>query len=102
MKLNLKIYISIVIVFISVGCNKDLLNTIPNDRITSDIFWTSEKDAIIASNALYTFLDGTEQLHRDVFSDVAHTNTQYRDYKAIELGSYDANNPAVESAWTND
>ena len=102
MKLNLKIYISIFIVFISAGCNKDLLNTIPNDRITSDIFWTSDKDAVIASNALYTFLDGTEQLHRDVFSDVAHTNTQYGDYKAIELGSYNADNPVIEAEWTND
>jgi hypothetical protein len=102
MKLNLKIYISIFIVFISAGCNKDLLNTIPNDRITSDIFWTSEKDAVIASNALYTFLDGTGQLHRDVFSDIAHTNTQYGDYKAIELGSYNADNPVIEAEWTND
>ncbi|MEO6001240.1 MAG: RagB/SusD family nutrient uptake outer membrane protein [Chitinophagaceae bacterium] len=102
MKLILKIYISIFIVLISLGCNKDILNTIPNDRITSDIFWTSEKDATIASNALYTFLDGTNQLRRDVFSDIAHTNTEYGDYKAIEVGAYNATSPVVETEWTND
>jgi len=95
-------YICIPAMLLMVGCSKNLLNTIPNDRITSDIFWSTEKDAVIASNALYTFLDGTEQLHRDVFSDIAHTNTQYGDYKAIELGSYNAQSPVVEAEWTND
>ena len=102
MKLILNKYIYLFTILLLVGCQKELLNTIPNDRITSDIFWTTEKDATIASNALYTFLDGTEQLHRDVFTDIAHTNTQYGDYKAIELGSYNANSPVVEEEWAND
>ncbi|WP_018616936.1 RagB/SusD family nutrient uptake outer membrane protein [Segetibacter koreensis] len=102
MKPLLKIYISIFIVLVSVGCKKELLNTIPNDRITSDIFWTQEKDAVTACNALYTFLDGTNQLQRDVFSDVAHTNNEYGDYKAIETGAYNAISPVVQAEWTND
>lgn len=102
MKPILKLYITIFIILISVGCKKDLLHTIPNDRITSDVFWNREKDAVIASNALYTFLDGTNQLHRDVFTDIAHTNTQYGDYKAMETGSYNALSPVVEEEWTND
>lgn len=102
MKLILNKYLYIYVIFFTFGCQKELLNTIPNDRITSDIFWTTEKDAIIAANALYTFLDGTEQLHRDVFTDIAHTNTQYGDYKAMELGSYNANSLVVEAEWTND
>lgn len=97
-----KKYITIFIVLMCFGCNKDLLNSIPNDRITSGIFWTSDKDATIASNSLYTFLDGTNQLHRDVFSDIAHTNTQYGDYKAIEVGSYNAISPVIEAEWSND
>lgn len=102
MKLILKIYISIFIVLISAGCKKDLLITVPNDRITSDIFWTQEKDAVIASNALYTFLDGINQLHRDVFTDIAHTNTQYGDYKEIETGAYNGLSPVVLAEWVND
>lgn len=102
MKLNSYKYLYLVFAILTISCNKELLNTIPNDRITSNIFWTTEKDAIIASNALYTFLDGTEQLHRDVFTDIAHTNTQYGDYKAIELGSYNALNPVIEVEWVND
>jgi hypothetical protein len=101
MKRISNIYISIFILVICVGCKKDLLHTIPNDRITSDVFWKREKDAVIASNALYTFLDGTSQLHRDVFTDIAHTNTQYGDYKAMETGSYNALSPVVELEWTN-
>lgn len=102
MKINLNKYIYLAVTLLGISCNKELLNTIPNDRITSNIFWTTEKDAIIASNALYTFLDGTEQLHRDVFTDIAHTNTQYGDYKAIELGSYNALNSVIEAEWVND
>jgi len=96
------IYITILVILINVGCKKDLLKTIPNDRITSDIFWNREKDAVIAANALYTFLDGTNQLHRDVFTDIAHTNNQYGDYKAMETGAYNALSPVVEQEWTND
>ena len=102
MKLILKIYTSIFIMLVSIGCKKDLLHTIPNDRITSDVFWKQEKDAVIASNALYTFLDGTNQLHRDVLTDIAHTNTQFGDYKAMETGAYNAISPIVEQEWTND
>ena len=51
-----------IIVLIGFGCNKNLLSTIPNDRITSEIFWTKDNDAVIAANALYTFLDSTNQL----------------------------------------
>lgn len=96
-----KKYITLFIILICIGCEPDLLETIPNDRITSDIFWKQEKDAIIASDALYTFLDGTEKLHRDAFSDIAHTNTQYGDYKAIEIGAYNALSPVVEAEWEN-
>ena len=102
MKLILKRYVGIFIVLSSFGCQKDLLNTIPNDRVTSAIFWTQDKDAVIAANALYTFLDGTNELLRDGFTDIAHTNDEAGDYKAIETGAYNANNPVVQAEWTND
>jgi hypothetical protein len=102
MKHTFVIYIASIVLLFSAGCNKDLLNTIPNDRITSEGFWKQEKDAIIAANALYTFLEGRIRLQRDVFTDVAHTNTQYGDYKAMEVGSYNALSPIIETEWTND
>ncbi|HTE31325.1 MAG TPA: RagB/SusD family nutrient uptake outer membrane protein, partial [Chryseolinea sp.] len=101
MKNIIRIYAALIAISCC-SCQKDLLNTIPNDRITSEVFWKREKDAMIAANALYTFLDNTSQLHRDVFTDIAHTNTQYGDYKAMETGSYNALSPVVEVEWTND
>src|SRR5260221_13214162 len=92
-----KKYISIFLLLSCFGCNKNLLNTVPNDRITSQIFWSKDNDALIAANALYTFLDSTNRLQRDVFSDLAHTNTEFGDYKAIEVGAYNATIPVIEA-----
>jgi hypothetical protein len=102
MKKISNIYLPILMVLLSSGCDPNLLDTLPNDRITSDIFWNQEKDAIIASNALYTFLDGTNKLQRDVFTDIAHTNTQFGDFKAMEIGAYNALSLVVEAEWSND
>ncbi len=38
------------------SCQKNLLETIPDDRISSNIFWNTENDAILASNAAYGIL----------------------------------------------
>lgn len=86
---------------ISMGCEPELLNTIPNDRITSEIFWKEESDAVSASNALYGFLEGLDKFQRDALSDIAHNNDQYGDYKAIEIGSYNGLNSIIESTWEN-
>lgn len=88
--------------FIStVGCNKDLLKTIPTDRITSSEFWKQEKDAVIASNAIYTFLDGTNALEREMFTDIAHNNQVYTTMASMEKGAYNAQNDLVASEWEN-
>lgn len=83
------------------GCDKDLLNTVPNDRITSEIFWNQEKDAILAVNAIYTYLEGTEVLSYDAMSDIARPNQNYMQESYIVKGTYDALNTFVSGKWDN-
>lgn len=87
------------------GCDKDLLNTIPNDRITSEVFWTDEKDAILAVNAIYTYLEGEDEspdiFAYDAMSDIARPNQNYMDESYIVKGTYDALNPFVAGKWDN-
>ena len=53
------------------GCKKDLLETVPTDRISTDIFWKTEKDATLASNAVYTYLGNAERyFYLDGVSDL--------------------------------
>ncbi len=40
-----------------VGCNKDLLETLPNDRLSTGLYWKTEQDAILASNAIYSSIN---------------------------------------------
>ena len=43
------------------ACNKDLLDTVPNDRISTEIFWKTDNDATLAANAVYTYMaEGAE------------------------------------------
>ncbi len=98
---TISIYASFFIMLLNIGCKKDLLDTIPNDRITSSIFWTQEKDAKLASNAIYTFLDGTNVFAREALSDIAHTNKEYITEAAMEKGIYNPLSEAIENEWNN-
>ncbi|QEC51867.1 putative outer membrane starch-binding protein [Anseongella ginsenosidimutans] len=83
------------------GCQKDLLKTIPNDRITSEIFWTEEKDAVLAVNAIYTYLEGVSIFSYDALSDIARPNQNFMQESYIVKGTYDALNPFVVEKWDN-
>jgi starch-binding outer membrane protein, SusD/RagB family len=58
------------------GCNDNLLDTIPNDRISSEIFWQNDEDAEKAANAVYTFLSENPNnfFSWDGMTDIGHTN----------------------------
>ena len=44
----IKIFFAIIAIASFSGCSKDLLDTIPNDRISTEIFWKTDKDATLA------------------------------------------------------
>ena len=83
------------------SCRKNLLEKVPNDRLSSEIFWKTENDARLAANALYTDLDGQNVLSWDALTDIAHTNQLVNTQTFIELGTYDASNEKVFAEWAS-
>src|SRR5690606_35473420 len=84
------------------SCSKNLLETIPNERISSEIFWKTDHDAQLAANAVYTFLDDVPTYFSwDGMSDIGHTNIPFNVYAIIELWQHDALNQVIFDFWTN-
>lgn len=83
------------------SCNSDLLETVPNDRLSENLFWRTEADAQLAVNSLYNDLDGETVLSWDALTDIAHTNQNFNVQAYIELGVYDATSSKIYNEWTN-
>lgn len=83
------------------GCGKELLDTTPTDRISTEIFWKTEKDATLAANAVYTYLEGVTIFGWDGLTDIGHRNTLFAVEASIERGQYDALNSKVAAEWTD-
>uniref|UniRef100_UPI00321693C7 RagB/SusD family nutrient uptake outer membrane protein n=1 Tax=uncultured Draconibacterium sp. TaxID=1573823 RepID=UPI00321693C7 len=81
------------------SCQENLLETVPDDRISSEIFWQSEDDAILAANALYPTLTGTGLFAYDGITDVFHTNRLFDNNSIIEGGNADATFSRFLSEW---
>ncbi|QRR02189.1 RagB/SusD family nutrient uptake outer membrane protein [Dyadobacter sandarakinus] len=82
-----------------ISCDKDLLETVPNDRLSVDVFWKSENDARTAVNSIYLDLDSTNIISWDAMTDIAHTNQNFNVEAYVELGSYDATSAKVYNEW---
>ena len=68
------------------GCKKDLLDTIPNDRISTDIYWKTDNDAVLAANAVYSYLEDVSTFFMwDGISDIGHVNVTQNVPAYIEL-----------------
>ncbi|GAA4315076.1 RagB/SusD family nutrient uptake outer membrane protein [Compostibacter hankyongensis] len=94
-----KLYILFALVL--AGCQPHLLDTVPNDRVTTAIFWTQEKDAVLACNALYNYLEGMEIFSWDAMSDIARPNQNFMDEAYIVKGTFDPLNGLIETRWNN-
>ncbi len=77
------------------SCKKNILDTLPNDRLSTDLFWKTENDAKLAVNAIYPFLDGTNIFIWDGTSDIGHTNAPFKVEALLEQGVSDALNSRV-------
>ncbi|ANH84106.1 carbohydrate-binding protein SusD [Niabella ginsenosidivorans] len=84
------------------GCQKDLLNTIPNDRISTEIFWKTETDAVLAANAVYTYMaeDADHFIGWDCMSDIVFTNPTGPQEASISQGQFNALNSRISGDWT--
>ncbi|MEX0720778.1 MAG: RagB/SusD family nutrient uptake outer membrane protein [Balneolaceae bacterium] len=83
------------------GCDNDLLNTAPNDRLSSETFWNSEEDAEYMVNDLYTYLPGTYTLLWDGMSDIAIPNNIWINEVDYVRGQQDGESAVGKSHWNN-
>ncbi|WP_343704136.1 RagB/SusD family nutrient uptake outer membrane protein [Chitinophaga sp.] len=81
------------------ACDNSLLETVPNDRLSSGVFWKTDNDAKLAVNALYPFLDSTNIFTWDALTDIAHVNQNIAAEAALDRGNYDALNRTVIDEW---
>jgi hypothetical protein len=91
----------IFLLLVLASCNKDLLDTVPNDRLSTAIFWKSQQDALLAVNAIYTSLDGNTIFSWDAYTDIGHVNQNFQPEAFIELGTYDVTSAPVYNAWVS-
>lgn len=83
------------------SCHEDLLNTVPKDRLSSDLFWKTEQDAIYASNGIYSILgDQWRYLSMDAYTDMAHWILQWRAESEVEKHTFNASNNVIANEWS--
>lgn len=82
------------------SCN-NVLETVPTDRLSSNVYWKSDQDAEYASNAAYTFLDGPSAvIGNDELTDFA-TPTFDRDESKLERDIADTQTGLFQNTWNN-
>ena len=90
-----------IVACLMIGCDSNLLKTVPNDRLSSNIFWKTKKDARLAANALYPTLDGIQITRYDGITDILHTNRPFNDNLEIEAGRATSDHNRFLSEWDN-
>lgn len=98
-----KINVIIIILMFSmaISCKKNLLDTIPDDRLSTTMFWKTENDAVQSVNSIYPFLNSTEIFTWDKYTDIGHNNEVFTNDANIEQGIYDASNTQMKTTWNN-
>lgn len=97
---NLVLTAALIVIF-STGCDNDLLNTVPNDRLSSETFWNTEEDAELAVNDLYNHLPGNYTLVWDGISDIAIPNNIWSAEVAYVRGQQDGESGVGEGHWNS-
>jgi hypothetical protein len=105
MIMKLKTYkslLSLCVISSFASCSDNILETVPNDRISNEIFWKSDNDAIKANNAVYNSLDSVPYYFSwDGMSDIGHTNIPFNEFAVVEIGQHDALNSTILNFWTH-
>lgn len=84
-----------------IGCG-DILETIPTDRLSAEVYWKNDKDAEYASNAIYRFLeDPIGLLGRDAMSDIARSTFETSDETKVEASIADPQTNIFQNNWND-
>lgn len=106
-----KIFALLFVGLVVTSCD-DLLDTKPTDRVSTAIFWKTEKDATLAANAVYTHLihrdpatgnlvTGSHYASWDGMTDIGYTNLPQSPESFILKGTFDQLNSRVANEWIN-
>ena len=96
-----KYFLLSVLSFIIFGCN-DVLNTIPTDRLSAEVYWQSDKDAEYAANAVYRNLESPVTiLSRDEMSDLARATFETSDETKVEGSIADPQTGIFQNTWND-
>lgn len=96
-----KVFFICGLVLTTISCDKDLLNTVPKDRLASELFWKTEEDAVFAANGIYSILgDQWRYASMDAFTDIGHFILQWRAESEVEKHTFDASNNVIANEWS--
>lgn len=100
---NLRNRIFLVVAFFAMAACEDILETVPNDRISTEIFWKTEQDAILGANAVYTSLveSASHFVSWDGMTDIGYTHSPQSAESFILQGQFDALNGRISNDWSN-
>jgi hypothetical protein len=87
----------LVLAIAAVGCDDDFLTTEPQDVIPDATFWRTERDFVVAINAVYRDVLDTNQLYMEGATDLAYSQKDWTPNHAFAQGHQDASN-----GWSND
>ena len=96
------LYISIFafLALILVSCDSDLLNPLPKDRMSAELFWKTEREAIYAANGIYSVLGGSfRYVMMDAYADIGHVVLQYRDESMVQKHTHNSSSTTVANEW---
>jgi starch-binding outer membrane protein, SusD/RagB family len=84
------------------GCDDDFLSTIPPDQLSDAVFWTQEKDAVLAVNALYPMNNAVQLVIRmEGASDNGWAQKSFDDWYPVGEGSMQPTSVVPNNIWNN-
>ncbi len=100
---NMKYKVLVLATCFAIGGCDDILETVPTHRISTEIFWKTDQDALLAANAVYTslFENASHYVSWDGMSDIGYTHQPQSAESFILQGQFDALNSRVKEDWTN-
>jgi hypothetical protein len=85
------------------SCDDDFLVTVPDDRLSTELFWKTDNDAIYGANAVYRHLTEGAGIFTswDAMTDIGMTHTPNLAIALLAQGQIDPLSTRVAGEWSN-
>jgi hypothetical protein len=95
-------YICILVLLGSMAGCDDVLDTVPTDRLSSEVYWQTDKDAEYAANAIYRFIESPVTiLGMDEMTDIARATFETSDETKVEADIADPQTNIFQNTWND-